>query len=71
MCAAAMVWAGVSRIVFAASEPDFSALLSVGPRFNLRCAEVVASSGEDVAIVGPALGSEALTPFRAPPPAQG
>lgn len=65
MCSAALVWAGVRRIVFAAADPDFSPLLAGGPRFNLRCREVVASSDQDIEIVGPALGEDALAPFRA------
>jgi tRNA(Arg) A34 adenosine deaminase TadA len=43
MCAAGMVWAALGRIVFAAAEPDFAPLLTGGPRFRLRCAEVVSA----------------------------
>jgi len=63
MCSAALVWAGVHRVVFAAAEPDFRALLPKGPRFALSCREVIASSGQDIEVVGPSLGTEALRPF--------
>lgn len=65
MCSAALVWAGVGRIVFAAAERDFSPLLPDGPRFDLSCRKVVAASGQDITIDGPALGAEALAPFHA------
>jgi tRNA(Arg) A34 adenosine deaminase TadA len=65
MCAAALVWAGASRIVYAAAEPAFSALLPGRPRFDLSCRDVVGSTGEDIEIVGPCLGDEALVPFQA------
>ena len=64
MCAAAMVWAGVGRVVFAAAATDFGAILTGGPRFSLSCADVVASAGTGVEVSGPHLGEEALGPFR-------
>lgn len=64
MCAAAMVWAGVGRIVFAAAEPDFDAIIGGHPRFALRCSEVIAASDADIAVSGPHLGEDALIPFR-------
>ena len=63
MCSAAMVWGGVRRVVFAAAGPHFSRFLP-GPRFNLSCREVTASSDHVIEIVGPALGDEALAPFQ-------
>ena len=64
MCAAAMVWAGIGRIVFAASARDFGAILTGGPEFHLTCAEVIATSDAAVEVSGPHLGSEALAPFH-------
>jgi tRNA(Arg) A34 adenosine deaminase TadA len=64
MCSAALVWAGVTRIVFAAAGPDFGPLLPPGVVFDLRCAEVVARSNREVEVLGPFLGEEALAPFR-------
>ncbi|MFD4459424.1 nucleoside deaminase [Nocardia sp. NPDC058480] len=65
MCAAAMVWAGVGRIVFAAAAAEFGPILPPGTSFELTCAEVVASSNVPVEISGPHLGEEALAVFRA------
>ncbi|MGW0637683.1 nucleoside deaminase [Nocardia salmonicida] len=65
MCAAAMVWAGVGRIVFAAAAAEFGPILPPGPSFELTCAEVVARSNVPVEVSGPHLGEEALAVFRA------
>lgn len=64
MCSAAMVWAGITRIVFAASEPEFSKILQGGPRFHLRCAEVVKSADSAITVEGPLLEEEALAVMR-------
>lgn len=64
MCAAAMVWAGVRRVVFGAAAAQFGGILSGGPRFTLGCAEVIASANEGTVVSGPHLGDEALAPFR-------
>jgi tRNA(Arg) A34 adenosine deaminase TadA len=64
MCSAAIVWAGIGRIVFAAAEPDFAPIIAAHPRFGLRCAEVVGSSDVQITVSGPHLGAEALVPFR-------
>lgn len=60
MCAAACVWAGVARIVFAASTAAFSAVLPDGPHFRLTCAQVLAASDAGVEVCGPVLEAEAL-----------
>ncbi|MBD8079414.1 nucleoside deaminase [Cellulosimicrobium arenosum] len=64
MCAAALVWAGVGRIVFGTSAPDIRRVVAASPSFALRCADVVAASDVTIDVVGPALGEEGLTPFR-------
>ncbi|MEV5652569.1 nucleoside deaminase [Nocardia sp. NPDC052254] len=64
MCAAAMVWAGITRIVFAAAEPDFGAIIGGHPRFDLRCSQVIAASDAEIEVSGPHLGEDALIPFR-------
>lgn len=64
MCAAAMVWAGVGRIVFAAAADDFGQILVGRPQFRLSCADVVASGADDIDVTGPHLGAEALAPFH-------
>lgn len=64
MCSAAMVWAQVGRVVFAASAQAFSRVLPASPSFTLTCADVVGASDADLAVVGPALEEEGLAPFR-------
>ncbi len=64
MCSAAMVLAGVGRVVFAVSAPASSAVLPSSPSFSLRCADVVASSDAATVVEGPALEEEGLGPFR-------
>ncbi|MEU3013634.1 nucleoside deaminase [Nocardia asteroides] len=65
MCAAAMVWAQVGRIVFAAAAAEFGQILPGGPSFALTCADLVATANVPVAVSGPHLGEEALAVFRA------
>ncbi|GGF99934.1 tRNA-specific adenosine deaminase [Rhodococcoides trifolii] len=62
MCAAACVWAGVARIVFAASASACAAVLSEGPRIELSCADV---AGAYVEVEGPARESDAVEAMRA------
>ncbi|MEU0503032.1 nucleoside deaminase [Nocardia sp. NPDC005998] len=64
MCSAAIVWAGITRVVFGAAEPDFTAIIGGHPRFTLRCAEVIGSSDTSVTVSGPNLGDAALAPFQ-------
>lgn len=55
MCAGAIHWAGIGRVVYALSEPDLYAL--IGPSAEhllLPCREVFARSGRPVAVSGPA-----------------
>jgi tRNA(Arg) A34 adenosine deaminase TadA len=60
MCSAAMVWAGITQIVFSASEIEFSKILDGGPRFQLGCAEIVASANVEISVTGPVLEAESL-----------
>ncbi|MBT0772999.1 nucleoside deaminase [Kineosporia sp. J2-2] len=64
MCTAGLVWAGLSQIVFAAATPNFVPYLPDGPRFRLRCADVVAASTAEIVVSGPVDGVDALAPFR-------
>ncbi|MGW0173005.1 nucleoside deaminase [Rhodococcus sp. NPDC003322] len=64
MCAAAMVWAGVRRVVYAASAAGFGEILTGGPRFDLGCADVIRSAHAGVEVSGPHLGDDALEPFH-------
>ncbi|MHC3003983.1 nucleoside deaminase [Gordonia sp. GN26] len=64
MCATACVWAGVTRIVFAASTAGFSTFLTEGPHFSLTCADVIAATDADVAVTGPVDEQLALEVMR-------
>ena len=64
MCSAAMVWAGITRVVYAASSADFSRILPDGPRFTLGCADVLDAASVEIQVSGPHLGDEALAPFH-------
>ena len=68
MCAAACVWAGVARIVFAASTQGFTPILPGGPHFRLSCAEVVAATDAPVDVDGPVYEGPALQAMRAATP---
>ncbi|GLY13623.1 nucleoside deaminase [Kineosporia rhizophila] len=65
MCATGMVWAGLSRIVFAAATPDFAQYLAPGPSFTLRCRDIIESASSKVVLEGPIEGVGALEPFLA------
>ncbi|MGV0852118.1 nucleoside deaminase [Mycolicibacterium phlei] len=64
MCAAACVWAGVARIVFAAGTAGFSRILPDGPHFATTCAELIAATDAQVAVEGPVAEEEAVTAMR-------
>jgi tRNA(Arg) A34 adenosine deaminase TadA len=62
MCAGAIFWAGVGRVVYALSEQgllDLVAHLPGGHFLNLPCREVFARGGRLVEVVGPLLDEEA------------
>jgi len=55
MCAGAIHWSGIRRVVFALSEPDLYALVGPSPEhLLLPCREVFARSGAPVTVSGPA-----------------
>lgn len=59
MCAGAMFWAGVARIVFGAPLAEMEARLG-GPLLGLGCAATLAAAQPAVAVEGPLLLDEAL-----------
>ncbi|RMI32161.1 nucleoside deaminase [Nocardia stercoris] len=63
MCSAAVVWAGITHVVYGAAEADFAAVIGGHPRFSLSCADVIASSDANVTVSGPNLRDETLGPF--------
>lgn len=65
MCAAALVWAGVGRIVFAASTEAFTPVLPGGPHFDIGCAELIGRCDAEIEVIGPAMEDDALEAMRA------
>lgn len=65
MCAGAMFWAGITRVVWAASTPDIEEALG-GPSLPARCADVLAAARPPVAVSGPLLRDEARAELRLP-----
>lgn len=59
MCAGAMFWAGITRIVYGAPTPGMTATLG-GPSPGMRCADVLAAARPAVEVVGPVLLDEAM-----------
>ena len=62
MCAGAIYWGNVGRVVFAMSETDLLALTGDNPEnqtFTLPCREVFARGQRKVTVEGPALEDEA------------
>lgn len=64
MCAAALVWAGVRRIVFAASTAAFSAVLPGGPHFDIGCAELIERCDATIEVQGPVWEVETVEAMR-------
>jgi tRNA(Arg) A34 adenosine deaminase TadA len=58
MCSGAMFWAGVSRVVFAASHATIVRILGA-PSLALSSREVLEGASRAVEIVGPLLEDEA------------
>ena len=63
MCAGAMFWAGVARVVYAAPQPALAELLG-GPVLPLRCADLLAQAQPPVPVQGDFLAEEALAVLR-------
>lgn len=62
MCSAALHWAGIGRVVFALAQERLYELMgerSAAEALRLNCRQVLASSGREIEVSGPALGSEA------------
>jgi tRNA(Arg) A34 adenosine deaminase TadA len=60
MCAGAIFWGGVGRVVYALSQDGLYALTGDSPdKLPLSCREVLAHAGRPVEVLGPALEAEA------------
>lgn len=64
MCAGALYWAGVSRVVFALGVDDMRALNGDDSVLPLHCAQTVHGGTRAMAVEGPALQDEARTAFE-------
>ncbi len=63
MCSGAMFWAGIRRVVFAASQDDIGAALG-GDSLPIRSAQVYAGASPAVQVDGPLMGDEAIAVLR-------
>ncbi len=62
MCAGAIYWSGIGRVVYALPEQDLIGLVprsSDEPTMDLPCRDVFAAGGNTIQVVGPALLEEA------------
>lgn len=62
MCAGAIYWAGISRVVFGLRESELRALTGANPRnptLTLGCREVFARGQRPIEVIGPVLEDEA------------
>ena len=68
MCAGALYWIGVRRVVFGLSIRTMTALAGPGAdELSLPCALVLGSGSQPVEVLGPALEGEARRVFDTPP----
>ena len=66
MCAGAIYWSGIGRVVFGLSEGDLLAITGShpdNPTMHLPCGEVLARGQRDVEVLGPELADEARRVF--------
>ena len=67
MCAGAVYWTGIGRVVYALSEHALLGLTGdhpENPTFSLPCREVFARGQRDVEVIGPLLEDEASEPHK-------
>jgi tRNA(Arg) A34 adenosine deaminase TadA len=60
MCAGAIYWSGIGRVVFALAGETFRPLVEGEDALSLSCRDVLARGGRRVEVEGPALEDEAL-----------
>ena len=60
MCAGAIFWSGIGRVVYALSEEELYAFMPNDPyKLLLSCREVLSHGGRAVEVIGPAIEDEA------------
>ena len=67
MCAGAIYWSGIGRLVFGLAERDLRLLTGnhpANPTMDLPCRQVLASGQRDLEVLGPELVDEAGTVFE-------
>jgi tRNA(Arg) A34 adenosine deaminase TadA len=67
MCAGAIYWSGIGRVVYALSEGRLLQLTGnhpENPTLSLPCREVFARGQREIEVVGPLLEDEAAVPHR-------
>ena len=67
MCAGAIYWSGISRVVYALSEERLLSLTGnhpENPTLSLPCREVFARGQRAIEVVGPMLEEEAAVPHK-------
>ncbi len=64
MCAGALFWAGVGRIVFAASQGEINRVLGSNPAMIVESRTVLAGAQPAVQIDGPLLADEAIAVLK-------
>ncbi len=63
MCSGALYWAGIRRIVYAASNEVMNDLFG-GDQLPIQCAEVLAGASREVQVDGPLLADDAVAVLR-------
>lgn len=64
MCAGALFWAGVSRVVFGATQEDVIRLLGASPAMPINSRTTLAGAQPAVVIEGPLLNEEACAVLK-------
>ena len=67
MCAGAIYWSGISRVVYALSEERLLSLTGnhpENPTLSLPCREVFARGQREIEVAGPMLEDEAAVPHE-------
>ncbi len=67
MCAGALYWSGIGRLVYGLSEARLKALIGPHPEnltMDLPCRQVFAAGQRSIAVEGPLLEDEAEAPHR-------